>query len=251
MTIEEQKMICDIFEIPEVASDLLEFFFDSDELQFILDIEHDTFQVRDVGEEFVNREYKRGLISKTDETGNWFKLNNFYYFLDVFVVGRKNKYDELSDNKKKSLDRWYFNAYYATLDKTLPQPTTDKVLPMEEMIQKIDADDRPIYLNYCDCRSLTGECGLPTRTCITYKNGINSFVDRGLSEQIDKERAKEIIRETDRVGLMHTVAMGGICNCCGDCCYLFRSLKRLDSAGRWPLSEYIAQLNEEKCKKDN
>ena len=163
----------------------------------------------------------------------------------------KNKYDKLSDNKKKSLDRWYFNAYYATLDKTLPQPTTDKVLPMEEMIQKIDADDRPIYLNYCDCRSLTGECGLPTRTCITYKNGINSFVDRGLSEQIDKERAKEIIRETDRVGLMHTVAMGGICNCCGDCCYLFRSLKRLDSAGRWPLSEYIAQLNEEKCKKDN
>ena len=116
------------------------------------------------------------------------------------------------------------------------------------MLQFIDDQkDRPVYLNNCDCKSLTGDCGLPVRTCITYKDGINTFADRGLSERIDAERAKEIIRETDKAGLMHTCNPNGICNCCDDCCYLFRGQKLLDSYAVWPLTDYIVSFDEDKC----
>ena len=79
---------------------------------------------------------------------------------------------------------------------------------------------------------------MPTDTCVTYKDGINSFVDRGLSKKISKEEAKEVVRRADAAGLMHTAGMGGICNCCGDCCYLFRAQKRRKSTGVWPAAKH-------------
>lgn len=247
MTDAETDKVCQIFDIPEAASGLLSFFFEPEELDFIINMSGKTFSADEIGRSFAVREYHRGVISKTDESGEIFRLNNFYYFLDVFAVGRRDKYQTLPMDIRRKLDNWYFDAYVKTLDRDAEVPTSDKVLPLQEMLDKIDSDDRPVYLNYCDCRSLTGECDLPTHTCITYKNGINSFVDRGLSEEIDKERAKEIIRETDKAGLMHTSAMGGICNCCGDCCYLFRAQKELGSTGIWPASDYIVELDAAKC----
>ncbi|WP_035778524.1 4Fe-4S binding protein [Butyrivibrio sp. MC2013] len=247
MTYSDVNEICRIFEIPEVAEDLLDFFFTHKEQELILNYGGKTFTAKDMGPDRAAKEYHRGLISKVDESGKLYRLNTFYYFLDVFAVSRSDKYSKLSRDKRMKLDEWYFNAYVDTLDPKTPQPTADKVLPLDEMLERIDSDDRDIYLNYCDCRTLTGECGLPTRTCITYKNGINSFVDRGLSEKIDKERAKNIVIEADKAGLMHTAAMGGICNCCGDCCYLFRSQKRLGTTGHWPLSDYVVFFDKDKC----
>ena len=247
MTDAEIERVCQIFEIPKVASGMLDFFFEPDEIDLIQKMAGRTFSADEIGRDYAGREYHRGIISKTDESGETFRLNDFYYFLDVFAVGRTEKYQTLPLEVRQRLDDWYFDAYVDSLDREADVPTTDRVLPLEEMLEKIDSDDRPIYLNYCDCRTLRGACDFPTHTCITYKNGINSFVDRGLSEKIDKERAKEIVRETDRAGLMHTSAMGGICNCCGDCCYLFRAQKRLGSEGKWPASAHIVALDASKC----
>ncbi|MBQ6570644.1 MAG: 4Fe-4S dicluster domain-containing protein [Clostridia bacterium] len=247
MTDAQIKKVCQNFEIPAQAVGLLDFFFEPEELDLILNNGGKTFTAKEIGSDFAARQYCRGVISKTDETGKTYRLNTFYYFLDVFAVGRREKYQTLPTDTRRKLDDWYFDAYMQTLDSSSDAPTSDKVLPLSEMLEKIDSDDRPVYLNWCDCRTLTGECGLPTRTCITYKNGINSFADRGLSEQIDKERAKEIVIETDKAGLMHTSAMGGICNCCGDCCYLFRAQKRLKSVGKWPASDYMVHFSAQKC----
>ena len=72
------------------------------------------------------------------------------------------------------------------------RPTGDKILTLDETLDFIDSQNRPVYLNYCDCRSLKGDCGMPTKTCITYKDGVNTFAHRGLSEEIDKEKAKKM-----------------------------------------------------------
>ncbi|MCD7736847.1 MAG: 4Fe-4S binding protein, partial [Lachnospiraceae bacterium] len=107
--------------------------------------------------------------------------------------------------------------------------------------------DRPVYLNYCDCKSLNGQCGKPRDTCITYKDGINTYVHRGLGKRIDAETAKEVVRRADRAGLMHTVNPTGICNCCDDCCYLFRSQKRRKSGGFWLKTDHVISWDQEKC----
>ena len=246
----EDEIICKLFEIPAEGKDLIPFFFSDEEIRFLLAVGAGEIQLP-IPSDFdgidTASEYHRGLLSKTDETGAFFRLNNFYGFLDVFCISNYEKYQTLPWETRVSLDDWYFNAYLKTLDNGSWPPTTDRVVPLDIIIQEILDDPRPVYLNYCDCRSLTGACGLPRHTCITYKNGINTFVDRGLSEPIDAERAAEVVREAEKAGLMHTRAMGGICNCCGDCCYLFKGQRALHSTGVWPVSDWIISLDEEKC----
>ncbi len=243
-----QENICRKFQIPAEGKELLDFFFTNEELEFLASEEREIFSAEDYGQDFIKKEYGRGIISKTDESGKNYRISSFYSMLDVFVVTQKEKYDTLSKAQKKALDDWYFDAYYSGLDENRSvRPTEDKVLPLEEVIKFIDEQERPVYLNYCDCRSLTGDCGLPTKTCITYRNGINTFADRGISEHIDKERAKEIVVGADKAGLMHTVNSNGICNCCGDCCYLFRSQKKRESVGFWPESAFVVDINSDEC----
>lgn len=247
---EELERFCTYFEVPKQFITYVERFFSEEEIDFGLKQGTEEFTEKDCGKDFVCQEYRKGFISKVDETSGKYKLNNFYGMLDVFAVSRKEEFDtKFSKEERVLMDEWYFNEYYKWLKSVgSEEPTEDKVLPLEEMLEFIDAQkDRPVYLNNCDCKSLTGDCGLPVRTCITYKNGINTFVDRGLSEQIDAERAKEIIRETDKAGLMHTCNPNGICNCCDDCCYLFRGQKLLDSYAVWPITDYIVSFDESKC----
>ena len=247
---DQTKIMCDLFEIPTEGADLITFFFTEEEIRFMLAVSAEEIRMPVPAKEpriDTAKEYRRGLLNKTDETGNFFRLNNFYGFLDVYCISNYEKYQMLSWEKRVILDEWYFKEYLKTLDNGQDPPTSDRVLPFEEIEEEILSDPRPVYLNYCDCRSLTGACGLPRRTCITYKNGINTFVDRGLSEQIDAERAAGIVRQTEKDGLMHTSAMGGICNCCDDCCYLFRAQKARHSVGVWPAAEWIIAQDEEKC----
>ena len=198
---DQTKIMCELFEIPPEGADLITFFFTEEEIRFLLAVSAGEIRMpvpADTPGIDTAKEYRRGLLSKTDATGNFFRLNSFYGFLDVFCISNYEKYQSLPWEKRILLDE-------------------------------------------------TGACGLPRHTCITYKNGINTFVDRGLSEQIDPERAAEIVRQTEKDGLMHTSAMGGICNCCGDCCYLFRAQQARQSVGVWPAAEWIIEQDEEKC----
>lgn len=243
------------FQIPVAAYPFINKIFTKDEIDFVDRIDKDIFVKQDVEEivgcnadEFINESYRRGIVSIVDETAGTYRISNFYSRLDIFSISEQEAYGSIPEEGRIALDSWYFEAYYNGLDADLNvRPTKDEILPLEKVLEFIDTQDRPVYLNHCDCRSLGGECGKPTRTCITYKNGINSFVHRGLSEEIDKERARDIVRKADRKGLIHTVNPNGICNCCGDCCYLFRSQERRGSSGFWPKTEQVIEYASEKC----
>ncbi len=241
------RRVKEIFQIPDAGEDLIDFFLNEEEQELILRFGNEPFRREELPEDTIAGEYHRGVLSKANQEASLWKVNTFYGFLDVFCVSRKQEYDRLSLAQKRKLDDWYFDAYYDTLDTESGCPTQDRVYPLEEMLQVVESDPRQIYLNYCDCRSLTGECGLPTRTCLTWKDGINTFVDRGLSVPLTKEEAKEVLRQADRAGLMHTTMGGSICNCCSDCCYLFRTQERMKSYGSWPMTDWIIDLDESRC----
>lgn len=249
---ERQELIsfCDYFEVPREFLSIAERFFSEEEIQFALAHKGEVFSADQVGEAFIREEYHKGFISKTEENHDEYRLNTFYGMLDVFVVSRKAEYDrKFTEEERFKMDEWYFGEYYQWLSSVQSStPTEDKVLPLDEMLEFIDRQgDRPVYLNTCDCKSLNGKCGLPAKTCITYKDGINTFADRGLSERIDAKKAKEIVKAADKSGLMHTCNPNGICNCCDDCCYLFRGQKALGSYGVWPAAAYVAEMDEEVC----
>ncbi|MBQ7433806.1 MAG: 4Fe-4S binding protein [Lachnospiraceae bacterium] len=249
------QIVFEKFGVPEAAKAYIDVFLTKQEQDFVEKVEKEVFDVHDIAllvreeaEAFAASAYHRGIISLVEEGKQWYRLNNFYGRLDIFVISEQERYRRIPEDVRRSLDDWYFAEYDKSLNQDLRvRPTSDEILLLDEVVAFIDKQERPVYLNYCDCRSLTGDCGLPTRTCITYKNGINTFVHRGHSEEIDKERAKEIVRKADQAGLMHTVNPNGICNCCGDCCYLFRSQRRRNSGVFWPATKHIVSLDQGAC----
>ncbi len=245
------------FQIPEAAYPFINKIFTKEEIEFVDKMDKDAFTKKDIekiidenSDEFIKNSYRRGIISLVDEETSTYKIANFYSRLDIFSISEQEVYRSIPKEDKLAMDAWYFKAYYDGLDPDFSvRPTEDEILPLNKVLEFIDTQDRPVYLNYCDCRSLRGECGKPTKTCITYRNGINTFAHRGLSEEIDKERAKEIVKNADKKGLMHTVNSNGICNCCGDCCYLFRSQAKRNSSGFWPKTNQIIEFNSHNCVK--
>lgn len=243
------------FQVPEAAYPFLDRMFTGEEIDFVAGMEKDTFTKSDIeemgiadSERFLRSSYRRGIISIADTEKKLYRISNFYGRLDIFSISETDTYRSFPEKDREDLEAWYFEAYYDGLDKSPDiRPTPDEIMPLKDVLTFIERQDRPVYLNYCDCRSLRGECGLPTKTCITYKDGINSFAHRGLSEEIDKEKAKEIVIRADKDGLMHTVNPNGICNCCEDCCYLFRGQKRRGSTGFWPKTSYVIELDDSTC----
>ncbi|HVI40321.1 MAG TPA: 4Fe-4S binding protein [Anaerovoracaceae bacterium] len=243
------------FQVPEAAYRSIDRMFTEEEIEFVSRMEKETFTEEDLeamgivqGKRFIENSYRRGILSIANKDMETYRISDFYNRLDIFSISETENYKSLPEEDKKALDEWYFETYCNGLDQNLElPPTEDEILPLDEVLSFIDQQDRPVYLNYCDCRSLRGECGLPTKTCITYKNGLNSFAHRGLSEIIDKEKAKEVVINADKVGLIHTVNPNGICNCCGDCCYLFRGQRKRNSLGIWPKTAHVIDFDDAKC----
>lgn len=204
--------------------------------------------------DFTGRAYRRGIFSMViPETGEAapnrfprYTLSDFYGRLDVFVVTEPERYSSFDPERRRALDEWYFNAYCARLNPDV-SPTEDAVLPLAEVLDRIEQDPRQLYLSPCDCRSVAGNCEKPRLTCLSYRSGPNTFAGRGIAKPISHEEGKHIVIEADRIGLMHTAGPMAICNCCGDCCYLFRAGKRRGSIPRWPLSRWLATFTEERC----
>lgn len=245
---EEDRLIAKYFQMPECALDLVDFFFTGEDQKFILSVGNQTFTKEEVDPDYLADAFHRGVVSKADEEGTVWELNSFYGMLDVFSVSQTRKYRSLPRQKRRQLDDWYFQSYVDGLDQDMThRPTTDVIITRDEMLDFIDHETRPMYLNYCDCKSLSGDCGLPSHTCINFVPGTNSFKARGLSEPLTKEEAKDVIRQADEAGLVHTISDHGICNCCDDCCYLFRAQRVRNSIGFWPKAAHIVAMDADKC----
>ncbi len=248
----EQLRIMERMAMPDAAGDLIDFFFTAEDQNLILSHEAgEPIEAAQLDQTYVRDAFRRGIISRCDESGKLYRLNTFYSLLDVFCVGQTEKYRSLPKKKRKELDAWYFRAYMDSLDPNLThRPTADKVVTYQEMLTFLEhlvETGHDLHLCSCDCKSLNGGCGAPDRTCISFAPGINSYVDRGLSQQITLDEAKDVIRQAEAAGVMHTVSDHGICNCCDDCCYLFRGQRERQSVGFWPESPYVVSMDSALC----
>ncbi|MDC7288747.1 4Fe-4S binding protein [Blautia schinkii] len=256
------KKIIEKFQIPPEAEDIVEKVLEPLECELLSGWEGgDSFTLDELvdflaaaqlltdsetAESFVQRCFVRGVLDKAE--GGRYRFGTFYGRLDIFATSESEAYRMLPQTKRQELDDWYFQRYLERLGSDSGvNPTADEVLPLDEVLSFIENKEEQPYLALCDCRMLTGECNSPTLTCITYRTADNSFVSRGHARPVTKEEAKQVVIEADRAGLMHTVNPGGVCNCCSDCCYLFRAAKARESLGSWPLPHYRIALDDEAC----
>jgi len=252
------------FEVPEQALGIIDHIVTPTEQLLIEALEQESFSASEAKEALdratcnaysaeqvdalLRSAYRRGVLRIEDEGYARYRTATFYGRLDVFAVTEPDAYRALPDSERKALDEWYFGAYLKQLDPQTEAPTQDRVLPLAETLTFLDAVEVPIWLNNCDCRILAGNCDSPVDTCISLRNGINTMSHRGWSKRLTKEQAKDVVRRADAAGLVHTVNPNSVCNCCVDCCYLFRAQRtRQGDAAVWPAASMSAHYEADSC----
>lgn len=250
-----------IFEVPAAAKSVIDRIVSKEEIELLEAVGRGSFSLEDAAnalkkegeaapadrlDRLLRSAYRRGVIRLEDESFTEFRTGSFYDRLDVFAVTENETYRSFPPEVRKALDKWYFDAYRKSLGDE-PRPTGDRVLTLQEAFGLIDETDRQIWLNKCDCRSLSGNCGKPVDTCLTLRSGINTLAHRGWSKPLTKEQAKQVVAKANRAGLMQTANPNGMCNCCGDCCYLFRAQRARHSEGVWPRADFVASFQRSAC----
>lgn len=196
--------------------------------------------------------YERGVLEMQQLSfGEDYRLSDFFTFLDVFSVAEPERWTAMDKGLRRTLDEAYLARYLAGLGQSTPDglPTEDEVLPLAEVVERVLADERPVYLSACDCRALHTGDGAPggAQYCLSYRTAPGSYASRGLGKAITRRQAADVVRAADAAGLIHTVNPGGICNCGPEWCYLFRGGEKLGMRGRWPRVSYRASLDSEAC----
>ncbi len=114
------------------------------------------------------------------------------------------------------------------------KPDLQAVLPVQLMEQVI-SKARRIAVAHCPCRvsyRLVGRgCEHPTEVCLKFDELADFVIDKGLAREITGGEALDVIRVTEKAGLVHFVdnAEGEIkhnCNCCGCACWNVGNIRR-------------------------
>ncbi len=206
------------------------------------------------------RAHRRGIVDlegddQVDTVGAVVALAGFHARFDIWATfeGWKDIPTEVAER----LNDWELDHYAAGIAPAVTalrdgrdRPAGDadlSYLLLDEAEALVCAAPR-VYLWPCNCRAMFRGCRKPLDACLRIDN------DRGLGWEISRERAVEILRETDRAGLMHTGyagraagEAGGVCNCCTDCCFPHLAAERLGVAAVWPRRRYRAAVAAAAC----
>lgn len=196
--------------------------------------------------------YCRGVFNKIPEGYTTAYVTvGLYDYLDCFVLGDRERWNHYPRSFIDAADAWYFGEYGRRLDERMLSEDTkpsEIVLPLEDALAYIDNLPDCLYLLPCDCSSICAAEGHTQEVCIQCSEAsVNSMFDRGFGKKISKEDAKEVVRQCDREGLIHSPTTYHFCNCGPEHCYPFRYSKLTGSRKAWPKSFYLAKVEAETC----
>lgn len=109
----------------------------------------------------------------------------------------------------------------------------------------------------CQCHHtaehLGSSCERPQEVCLTFNYAAEALSSAGHARSISKRESMEILAKSKDSGLAQTGdnvknKVTFICNCCGCCCSVMRALKSLDLSKPLVSSNWIMEIDIEKCK---
>ncbi|MEW5912194.1 MAG: 4Fe-4S binding protein [Thermodesulfobacteriota bacterium] len=133
-------------------------------------------------------------------------------------------------------------------------PVEHNVASYEDAVNILRAKDR-IVIADCICRKksqvLGAGCDKPLEACYMFGSMGQYYLDRGLGREISLEEGLRILEECQEAGLVTQPATaqnpGGMCNCCGDCCGVLRSLNKHPRPASLVLSNHYAVVEADEC----
>ena len=129
-----------------------------------------------------------------------------------------------------------------------------QVAPYEDLKHIIQTKDRIAVAN-CICRvqqdRLEQACDKPLEVCFSFGSHAEYYVERGMGRWIQQEEALRILDQCQEAGLvpqpLNAQDPGGLCNCCGDCCGMLRSLRKHPRPVDIVVTNYYAEVDPDLC----
>ena len=133
-----------------------------------------------------------------------------------------------------------------------------RIAPYEDVMGMIDSQDF-LAVSNCACRQRkrvdpdSARCEHPDEVCLHFGDLAHYLVANGLSREITREEAKDILKMAADAGLVHAISnrqkeVDTICNCCRCSCIFFESYHVLKHERSHDFSNYRLKLNPETCK---
>jgi len=203
--------------------------------------------------------FEKGLIFRTKKAGV------VKYGAAPFVVGSFEHQVKSMDKEFAQLfERYFVEAFgkdglaHAAPMRTVPVNKSINhlwpVAPYEDLKEIIKGKDQISVAN-CVCRVQQGliekGCEKPLETCFQFGSHAQYYVDKGMGRFISKDEAVDILGKCEEAGLVPQPFIskdtGGICNCCGDCCGILRSIKLHPKPSEMVLTNYFAEVDPSSC----
>ena len=141
-------------------------------------------------------------------------------------------------------------------EEALPADPPVEVLDWERATSVVSNADA-VAVALCPCRHharLVGRgCAAPLRTCLSFNDAADALAGAGIAERVTNDEALEILTESKAAGLAQTADnvqrdVTYMCNCCGCCCGMMRSIKRFGIPHGIVTSNWIAGIDHDRCR---
>ena len=107
----------------------------------------------------------------------------------------------------------------------------------------------------CICRkehAMIGEgCGKLTEACLIFSSAAYFYENNKLGRLISRDEAMKILERAEAEGLVlqptNAQRIQSMCLCCGDCCQILKSLKRLPHPASLVHANYYIRIRKEDC----
>jgi Pyruvate/2-oxoacid:ferredoxin oxidoreductase delta subunit len=193
--------------------------------------------------------------------GTWvFKMVPWAFGIYEFQLPRLDKeFAELNEKFYPSWGKQFFGntpQMMQTLTIEEEIPVAQEALPYEKVSTIID-NGQDFLVNECICKkeqALLGKpCDRPLQVCLAIAPVEGIFENSPIGRVITKDEARKLLDECEENALVHltgNMQQGHffICNCCGCCCGVLRSINELGVPASQAIhSNYYAEIDQDEC----
>ena len=204
--------------------------------------------------------YMRGIviIEKLTGDGPRYHITDAGLFMDCILFD--TCYDKFGE-RFFELCRLFYNNEFIPAEahkgfnfRVLPLAKTIKATRVlsYEQTSDIIASAEKVAVQLCPCRRRERNCDNPVETCISLDKLADYILDRGLGRRITKNEALNLLKDCEKLNLVHqtvnTDSPDVICNCCPCCCSLLRAVIYHGSKAALSKSRFRPRVDSSKCR---
>lgn len=246
-----------LLDFPEILIPYLNYIYTEDDIEIILAIKNEPrsekelkgLLKRDISNA-LGSAYKNSVVNKIIGKEIKYTPNSLDSRMSRMASFERDKWQGINKDDREKISSWIFQKY---VDYKKQMSIKDlyengnKIFPLRDVIQYLNSIEKDIYVIPCDCKSITEKCQFDRNVCISFGNEVNSSQNRGLGKKLTRNEAVELLKHTEKEGLIHTIEKNAICNCCTCCCYPMRASEKLNLKGKWLEVSYIISMDRDKC----